>query len=73
MSLCLLKFGLSTGRAAAVTHTFHTWASSNGGKLGLEGIVAKRRDLPYCSGRSADWIKIKNPEAPAATRVIEWG
>lgn len=40
-------------------------------KLGLEGIVAKRRDRPYQSGRSADWIKIKNPEAPAATRVIE--
>jgi hypothetical protein len=35
-------------------------------KLGLEGIVAKRRDRPYRSGRSGDWIKVKNPEAPAA-------
>ena len=25
----------------------------------------------YRSGRSKDWIKIKNPSAPAATRVIE--
>ena len=40
-------------------------------EMGLEGIVAKRRDRPYCSGRSPDWIKVKNPDAPAATRVIE--
>jgi bifunctional non-homologous end joining protein LigD len=40
-------------------------------KLGLEGIVAKRRDRPYRSGRTADWIKVKNPAAPAATRLIE--
>jgi bifunctional non-homologous end joining protein LigD len=39
--------------------------------MGLEGIVAKRRDKPYQSGRSPDWIKVKNPAAPAATRVIE--
>ena len=40
-------------------------------KLGLEGIVAKRRDRPYRSGRSADWVKVKNPEAPAVTRLLE--
>jgi bifunctional non-homologous end joining protein LigD len=40
--------------------------------LGLEGIVAKRRDRPYRSGRSPDWIKVKNPEAPAAMRILEW-
>jgi bifunctional non-homologous end joining protein LigD len=40
-------------------------------KLGLEGIVAKRRGRPYRSGRSPDWIKVKNPDAPAATRLIE--
>jgi ATP-dependent DNA ligase len=39
--------------------------------MGLEGIVAKRRDRPYRSGRSPDWIKVKNPDASAATRVIE--
>jgi bifunctional non-homologous end joining protein LigD len=27
--------------------------------LGLEGIVAKRRDAPYRGGRSAKWIKIR--------------
>jgi bifunctional non-homologous end joining protein LigD len=40
-------------------------------RMGLEGIVAKRIDRPYRSGRSADWLKIKNPDAPAASRVIE--
>src|SRR6516225_8369951 len=25
----------------------------------LDGIVAKRRDRPYRSGRSPDWIKVK--------------
>ena len=39
--------------------------------LGLEGIVAKRRDRPYRSGRSPDWLKVKNPNAPAATRIME--
>jgi bifunctional non-homologous end joining protein LigD len=40
-------------------------------KLGLEGIIAKRRGRPHRSGRSPDWIKVKNPDAPAATRLIE--
>jgi bifunctional non-homologous end joining protein LigD len=40
-------------------------------RLGLEGVVSKRRDRPYRSGRSPDWIKVKNPDAPAATRTIE--
>jgi bifunctional non-homologous end joining protein LigD len=40
-------------------------------RMGLEGIVAKRRDKPYRSGRSPDWIKVKNPDAPAATRILE--
>ncbi|HEY1956371.1 MAG TPA: DNA ligase D [Polyangiaceae bacterium] len=28
-------------------------------KLGLEGIVSKRRDAPYRAGRGRDWLKIK--------------
>jgi bifunctional non-homologous end joining protein LigD len=40
-------------------------------KLGLEGIIAKRRDRPYRSGRTT-WIKVKNPDAPAAMRILEW-
>ncbi len=38
-------------------------------RMGLEGIVAKRIDLPYRSGRSKCWIKVRNPNAPAATRI----
>jgi bifunctional non-homologous end joining protein LigD len=31
--------------------------------MGLEGIVSKRRDSLYSSGRSSHWIKSKNPNA----------
>jgi bifunctional non-homologous end joining protein LigD len=42
--------------------------------LGLEGIVSKRPDAPYKSGRSPHWLKVKNPDAPAVKRIaeIEW-
>jgi bifunctional non-homologous end joining protein LigD len=40
-------------------------------KIGLEGIVSKRKDSPYRSGRSPDWLKMKNPEAPAVKREAE--
>jgi bifunctional non-homologous end joining protein LigD len=44
-------------------------------KLGLEGIVSKRLGSPYRSGRSNDWLKSKNPNAPAVKREAEedWG
>jgi len=29
--------------------------------VGLEGIISKRADKPYRSGRCAHWLKIKNP------------
>jgi bifunctional non-homologous end joining protein LigD len=43
--------------------------------LGLEGIVSKRKDSRYSSGRSPHWIKSKNPNAPAVRREAEedWG
>ena len=37
--------------------------------IGLEGIVSKNLDSPYRSGPSKAWIKVKNPNAPAATRA----
>ena len=40
-------------------------------KLGLEGIVSKKLDAPYRSGKSKSWIKVKNPKAPAATRALD--
>jgi bifunctional non-homologous end joining protein LigD len=43
--------------------------------LGCEGIVSKRLGSPYRSGRSKDWLKFKNPAAPAVKREAEeeWG
>jgi ATP dependent DNA ligase domain len=44
-------------------------------KMGLEGIVSKRKDSPYRSGRSPDWLKSKNPACEAVRRKAEedWG
>jgi len=44
-------------------------------KLGLEGIVSKRKDSAYRSGRWPEWLKMKNPAAPAVKREAEedWG
>src|SRR6478609_2488881 len=44
-------------------------------KMGLEGIVSKRLGSRYRSGRSRDWLKFKNPDAPAVKREAEedWG
>jgi bifunctional non-homologous end joining protein LigD len=44
-------------------------------RLGCEGIVSKRLGSSYRSGRSAHWVKVKNPKAPAVKREAEedWG
>jgi bifunctional non-homologous end joining protein LigD len=44
-------------------------------KMGLEGIVSKRLGSVYRSGRTSDWLKFKNPAAPAVRREAEenWG
>ncbi|SDD96083.1 ATP dependent DNA ligase domain-containing protein [Bradyrhizobium brasilense] len=39
--------------------------------MGLEGIVSKHRDRPYRTGRSKDWIKVKNRKHPAMHRVLD--
>ena len=38
--------------------------------MGLEGIVAKRRDSRYRSGRCREWIKVKNRAHPAFERAV---
>ena len=38
-------------------------------KMGIEGLVSKRRDRPYRAGRSPHWVKLKNPASPAMTRL----
>ena len=44
-------------------------------KMGLEGIVSKRKASTYRSGRSPDWLKSKNPACEAVRREAEedWG
>ena len=44
-------------------------------KLGCEGTVSKRVGSRYVSGRTDNWIKVKNPAAPAVKREAEedWG
>ena len=37
--------------------------------FGCEGIVSKRRGSPYSAGRSSHWLRVKNPESPAAKRT----
>jgi ATP-dependent DNA ligase len=39
--------------------------------MGLEGIVSKRKDSAYRSGRSRDWLKMKNPTCAAVIGEAE--
>jgi hypothetical protein len=61
-----------TGRFASLPrHNDHVegdgpTAFAHACKMGLEGIVSKRLGSRYRSGRSTDWLKFKNPAAPAA-------
>lgn len=40
-------------------------------KMGLEGIVSKRKGSSYRSGRSRNWLKSKNPACAAVKRESE--
>jgi hypothetical protein len=40
-------------------------------RMGLEGIVSKRAQSRYRSGRSKSWIKSKNPKAPSVIRASD--
>jgi bifunctional non-homologous end joining protein LigD len=44
-------------------------------KMGLEGVVSKRLSSQYRPGRTSEWLKFKNPAAPAVRREAEeeWG
>ena len=39
--------------------------------MGLEGLVSKLRDRPYRPGRSPHWVKVKNRQHPAFSRVMD--
>ena len=38
-------------------------------RMGLEGVVSKRRGSRYRSGRCLDWLQSRNPDGPAAQRL----
>ena len=40
-------------------------------RMGLEGIVSKRTDVPYRSGLSKTWLKSKDPASAAVRRERE--
>ena len=40
-------------------------------RMGLEGIVSKRLNSPYRSGKAKTWLKVKNPKSPAILRALE--
>jgi ATP-dependent DNA ligase len=39
--------------------------------MGLEGLVSKLRDRPYRPGRSPNWVKNRNRQHPAFSRVMD--
>jgi ATP-dependent DNA ligase len=45
-------------------------ALCSGRHVSLEGIVVKRRDSYYHSGRCREWIKLKNRAHPAIERAM---
>jgi bifunctional non-homologous end joining protein LigD len=40
-------------------------------EFGFEGLVSKRLDRPYQSGRSKYWLKTKNRRHPAMDQVAD--
>jgi bifunctional non-homologous end joining protein LigD len=55
---------LDGGEAAELQYSDHIEADGaaflrESCRLGLEGIISKRRDRPYVAGRSRDWVKVK--------------
>jgi bifunctional non-homologous end joining protein LigD len=39
--------------------------------MGLEGLVSKLKDRSYRPGRSPNWVKVKNRQHPAFSRVMD--
>ena len=39
--------------------------------MGLEGLVSKHRESTYRAGWSDRWIKVKNRQHPAYSRVLD--
>jgi hypothetical protein len=53
------------------SHTNKAGCTHAACRMGLEGLVSKRRDRPYQAGRSKHWVKVKNRKHPAMSRVMD--
>jgi bifunctional non-homologous end joining protein LigD len=67
---------LLAGSTAGVVFNEHTNEDGpivfeHASRFGFEGFASKRVNAPYRSGRSRDWIKVKNPHSPAMVRARE--
>jgi bifunctional non-homologous end joining protein LigD len=71
LSSVLAKASPGLRRCEHLDHADGAIVFAHACKMGLEGIVSKRRDSPYRSGRSPDWLKMKNPECEAVRREAE--
>jgi hypothetical protein len=60
-----------TGKAALERLIARARRAAHACKMGLEGIVSKRKDSHYRSGRSPHWIKSKNPENEVEPKMPE--
>jgi bifunctional non-homologous end joining protein LigD len=71
----LRKGGPGVGSTNISSMRTAKWCSGTLARWGCEGIVSKRLGSRYRSGRSPDWLKFKNPDAPAVKRKAEeeWG
>jgi ATP-dependent DNA ligase len=65
-SRCVWASALFSGRTSRASGEIGPDLFRAACRMGLEGFVPKRRDRPYQAGRSKHWVKVKNPESPAA-------
>ena len=71
----LAKAGVGLRFNEQMEHDDGETVFSHACKLGLEGIVSKRKDSPYRSGRAQDWLKMKSTDSQATKEEAEedWG
>lgn len=66
---------LLEGRTGGIAYAEHMDGADGAGmfafacKLGLEGIVSKRRDRGYASGLCVHWMKVQNPDGAWKARM----
>ena len=68
---CWRRLAQASGSMSTSTSMAALPASSMRAGWGSKGIVSKRKDSPCRSGRSKDWLKMKNPACEAVRREAE--